>query len=317
MRDTNNLQTTIIEYGFLDNPNDVVRLQKYWDIYTEAAVKAIAEYMNVPYSPPGSGKSKYIVRPGDTLWSIASKFNTTVDEIKRLNNLTSNNLSIGQQLFIPGNNITPTPPSGNIVYIVKLGDTLWNIASKFNTTVDNIKRLNNLTNNNLSIGQQLFIPGISIEIPETNPVVYTVLKGDTLSSIASRFGISVNQIKTANNLTSDIITIGQRLIIPAASTTTYIVRSGDSLWSIANKFNTTVDEIKRLNNLTNNLLRIGQELIVPNNGEISNTFIYTVISGDNLYSIASRFNTTVDEIKRLNNLTSNNLSIGQQLIIPR
>ena len=73
---------------------------------------------------------------------------------KELNNLTSNNLSIGQQLKIPSssNNTSYT------TYTVKRGDSLWLIANNFNTTVDSIKRLNNLTSNNLSIGQQLKIP---------------------------------------------------------------------------------------------------------------------------------------------------------------
>ena len=117
------------------------------------------------------------------------------------------------------------------------------------------------------------------------------------------------------------------LKIPSSSTdtdnnqnTTYTVSSGDSLYSIARRFNTTVDDIKRLNNLTSNNLSIGQVLKIPSSstdtGNNQST-TYTVSSGDSLYSIARRFNTTVDEIKRLNNLTNNNLSIGQILRIPK
>ena len=100
---------------------------------------------------------------------------------------------------------------------------------------------------------------------------------------------------------------------------TYTVHSGDSLYSIARKFNTTVQDLINANNLSSTNLSIGQELIIqtstPTNPEIpGNT--YTVKSGDSLYSIAGRFNTTVDEIKKLNNLTSNNLSIGVILKIP-
>jgi N-acetylmuramoyl-L-alanine amidase len=316
MRDTNNLQTTIVEYGFLDNSNDVLRLQKYWDKYAEATVKAVTEHMGFTYFEPSFGNTKYVVRAGDSLWSIANKFNTTVDEIKRLNNLTSDVLSIGQTLLIPGTNIEPNPPSGNVVYIVKAGDSLWSIANKFNTTVDKIRRLNNLTNNTLAIGQQLSIPGVSNETPATSPTIHTVNAGDSLYSIARNFGITVDEIKRANNLTSDTLTIGQRLIIPTASVTRYIVKSGDSLWSIANRFNTTVDEIKSLNNLTSNLLVIGMELLVPISNNSGSTFNYTVQSGDSLWSIANRFGTTVDEIKRLNSLINNTLSIGQILVIP-
>ena len=88
------------------------------------------------------------------MWNIANRFNTTVDEIKRLNNLTSNMLSIGQTLKIP----STTSSNNYINYTVKSGDSLWNIARKYNTTVDAIKSLNNLTSDNLSIGQTLRIP---------------------------------------------------------------------------------------------------------------------------------------------------------------
>ena len=317
MRDTSKLQTTLVEYGFLDNANDVARLQKYWDKYAEATVKAVTEYMGYSYSLPGAGKVKYIVRAGDTLFSIANRFNTTVDAIKTLNNLTSNTLTIGQELLIPGEGIDETPPSGNIVYIVKAGDSLWSIAQKFNTTVEELRRINNLTSDTLSIGQQLFVPGVSIEIPETNPTVYTVQLGDTLYSIANKFNATVQNLITWNNLTSNTLTIGQRLIVSQNTGQDYFIYTvvkGDSLYNIANRFNTTIQELRRINNLTSDLLSIGQQLKIP--GSTNNTFTYTVVRGDSLWLIANRFNTTVEEIKRLNNLTNNTLQIGQVLLIP-
>ncbi len=208
----------------------------------------------------------YIVQAGDTLWSIARRFDTTVDEIKRLNNLTSNLLSVGQKLIISGEEEV-VEPEENIVHTVEKGDTLWSIANKYNTTVDEIKRLNNLTSNILSIGQKLKIKGeeeVIIE-PEEN-IVHTVVKGDTLWSIANKYNTTVNEIKRLNNLTSNILSIGQKLIIkgkaeiPIENNITYTVQKGDTLWSIANKYNTTVNEIKTLNNLTSNILSIGQIL---------------------------------------------------------
>lgn len=203
-------------------------------------------------------------------------------------------------------------------YIVKSGDTLYSIARKYNTTVDEIKRLNNLTSNNLSVGQELVISEGEGEIEEGTEY-YTVKSGDTLFSIAKAFGITVDELKQLNNLTSNTITLGQQLKISGGEVTppetiTYTVKSGDSLYAIARRYNTTVDEIKSLNNLTSNNLSIGQQLIIPTSST-TNTFTYTVKRGDSLYSIARNYNTTVDEIKRLNNLTNNNLSIGQQLII--
>ncbi len=150
----------------------------------------------------------YTVVKGDTLYSIARRFNTTVDAIKKLNNLTSNILSIGQQLKIPTVDSEEEIP---IIYIVVSGDTLYSIARRFNTTVDAIKKLNNLTSNILSIGQQLKIPTTDSE--EEIPIIYTVVSGDTLYSIARRFNTTVDAIKKLNNLTSNILSIGQQLKI--------------------------------------------------------------------------------------------------------
>ena len=115
----------------------------------------------------------YTVQKGDSLYSIAKKFGITVDEIKSLNNLTSNNLAIGEQLMIKGSTgDEPINPEEEcigtgyaepqyIMYTVQRGDSLYTIARRYNTSVDNIKALNNLTNNNLTIGEQLKIKEVS------------------------------------------------------------------------------------------------------------------------------------------------------------
>lgn len=95
----------------------------------------------------------------------------------------------------------------------------------------------------------------------------------------------------------------------------YTVRSGDTLWLIANRYGTTVDAIKKLNGLTSNTLQIGQVLRIPTS-QAQQYITYTVRSGDTLWLLANRYGTTVDAIKRLNGLSSNNLSIGQVLRIP-
>lgn len=138
-------------------------------------------------------------------------------------------------------------------------------------------------------------------------------------SIAKKYGVTVDYLKAINNLTSNLINIGQKLKIPGNEPiennyTTYTVKSGDTLYSIANKYNTTVSNIMNYNNLKTNLLSIGQQIKIPTTSSPTTT-TYIVKNGDTLYAIASKFNTTVNDIKTKNNLTSNIISIGQKLNI--
>ena len=314
-RNTGVTEPVLVEYGFIDDtPANFNYLQNNYKTLAEAVIKAVADYAKIPYTPPeGTTSNIYTVERGDSLYSIAKKFNTTVDTLKKLNNLTSNTLQIGQYLKLPS---SETP---SLEYIVQRGDTLYSIANKYNTTVNELKRLNNLTTNTLQIGQKLIVreePSEDLNVPVTT---YTVQRGDSLYSIANRFGTTVDALKKLNNLTNNLLSIGQILKLPTTediSTTeeSYIVQSGDTLYSIARKFNTDVNELIRLNNLSGTALRVGQILKLPSTTETTQT-IYTVKRGDSLYSIAKTFNTTVDEIKRLNNLTNNLLNVGQILII--
>jgi D-gamma-glutamyl-meso-diaminopimelic acid endopeptidase CwlS/peptidoglycan endopeptidase LytF/peptidoglycan endopeptidase LytE len=212
-------------------------------------------------------------------------------------------------------------------------DSLSKIASEFNTDVNTIKNVNNLSSNIIQIGQQLLIP---TDVIDYEPVIdgyqeYIVQRGDSLSKIATIFNTDINTIKTLNNLTSNTILIGQVLKVPNGvddssndlTYTEYIVSRGDSLWKIAKDFNTTVNEIMELNGLTSANLQIGDVLKIPNrnnynsgNNDDFSVNNYTVQRGDSLWSIAKNFNTTVDEIKNANGLSSNLLSVGQVLIIP-
>lgn len=265
LRDTPNTEAVIVEYGFLDNAKDAAKLKANYKDYAEAVVRAVMDYKGLKYTPPaGSGNVYYTVKAGDTLWTIAKNNGLTVDELKSLNNLTSNSLSIGQTLKVSSATqeepSTPSVPSGNVYYTVKAGDSLYKIANQYNTTVDEIKKLNNLTSNLLSIGQQLLIS----ETPSQSPTesTYTVKAGDTLYAIANKYGMTVDELKSINNLSSNNLSIGQKLLVTNNNNnaTKYVVKAGDSLYRIAIKFNTTVEAIKKLNNLTSNLLSIGQTL---------------------------------------------------------
>lgn len=263
IRNTPNNQTIVIDYGYVGNTNDANFLKNNYKELGEAVVKSIVDYSGITYLPP-SLDDYYVVQKGDSLWSISSKLNTTVNELKRVNNLTSNNLSIGQLLKIPttNNQDNNTVESNN--YVVKKGDSLWAIASKYNTTVDSIKNLNNLSSNNLSIGQVLKIPNANINNNTSNQITYIVKKGDSLWLIANKYDTTVDKIKSTNNLSSNNLSIGQLLIIPSTSNfQNYTVKKGDSLWLIASRYNTTVDNIKKLNNLSSNNLSIGQQLLLP------------------------------------------------------
>ena len=314
-RNTGNLEPLIVEYGFIDDTKDVEFLKENYKELAEAVISAVANYIGVPYTPPeGITTNTYVVQKGDSLYSIANKLGTTVSELKKENNLTSNTLQIGEVLRIPTKEIYEGEEN---VYIVQKGDTLYSVAMANNTTVDELKKANNLTSNILSTGQLLKIP--SALLPEST---YIVKKGDSLYSIANKYNTTVDELKRINNLTSNILSIGQVLKLPSdkvsdvekeENTISYTVQKGDSLYSIARKYSTTIDKIKDLNNLTTNLLSIGQVLLIPTDTNLETT--YTVQKGDSLYSIAKKYDTTVDRLKQLNNLKSNLLSIGQILIV--
>ena len=256
MRDTPNNETVIVEYGFADTISDANLIKNDWEKLAEAVTKAIVEYAGGKYVAP-LDSNYYTVKSGDSLWSISRKFGVSVNELKKVNNLSSNLLSIGQNLIIPGkkNNTSSNE------YVVKKGDTLYGIANKYNVSVDNLKSYNNLSTDSLSIGQIIKIPD-----NKANSNEYVVKSGDSLYSISRKYGVSVDELMSVNNLKSTVLSVGQVLKIPNSGEVTnviYTVKKGDSLWSIAKNNKTTVDAIVKLNNLSNANLSIGQKLLLP------------------------------------------------------
>ena len=244
---------------------------------------------NVPALQNTGNVIYHKVQRGETLSGIATKYRVTVSDIKRWNNLKSNMIYVGQKLKI----YSSTPPSKtssvtstnttnqtssssaktqNIVHVVKSGETLSGIASKYGVSVNNIKNWNNLSSDKISIGQKLIInPTEQTSSKTSTQQIHVVKRGETLSGIASKYGVSVNNIKNWNNLSSDKISIGQKLIInPTKQTSSktetqqiHVVKSGETLSGIANKYNTTVDAIKKANNLKSNKIYVGQKLKIP------------------------------------------------------
>ena len=227
-------------------------------------------------------QTTYTIKRGDTLYGISNQFGVSVSDLASINNININTpLQIGKTLIIPTN--TGINPSNYITYTVKKGDSLYSIAKKYDTTVNELISINKLKNTNLSIGQKLQIPETynnenSITLP--NYINYTVKKGDTLYSIAKKYNVTPDTIIKDNSLQSNTLSIGQNLKI---RTTTQIVEEC-----------------------------FGEEYIPPKE---ETTITYIVKKGDNLYSIAKKYNTTVESIKNKNNLKTNSLTIGQQLII--
>jgi len=166
---------------------------------------SVGQNLIIPGKEAQATGDEYVVKKGDTLYSIARKYNTSVDNLKSINNITTDSLAIGQIIKLPS-----TSSTASDTYIVKKGDSLYSIARTYNTSVDKLKKINNLTSNALAIGQVLKLPSSNA----SENVVYTVKKGDSLYSIAREYGTTVDAIKKLNNITSNTLSIGQKLLLP-------------------------------------------------------------------------------------------------------
>ena len=245
--------------------------------------------------PTPSGPTYKVVR-GDTLSRIGREYNMSVSELKRLNNLSSDLIYVGQTLKVQEKSSSPesstpapgTPSTYESTYKVKSGDTLSGIARTHGVTVGNLMSWNNLDNANLiRVNQTLKIkgqqtaPSKPVEEPESSEKAgetYTVKRGDTLSAISRKYNMSVSELKRLNKLTSDTIYINQTLkvletksdletstpskpVSPSTNQTRYTVKSGDTLSGIARNHGVTVSNLMSWNNLDNaDVIRVDQKL---------------------------------------------------------
>ncbi len=204
LRDTPNNESIIVEYGFLDSTkDDVEQIKNDYLKYAEAVVRAVANYKGIPYI--SKSDDIYVVQKGDTLWGISKKYGISVNDLKELNNLSTNVLKIGQSLKVK-TNLKPDSQQSINTYTVQKGDNLYSIANKYNTSVDKLKELNNLSTNIIQIGQVLKIP--------SNYKEYTIKKGDTLWKLAQENNTTVSTLNQINNLKSTTLQIGQKILIP-------------------------------------------------------------------------------------------------------
>jgi peptidoglycan endopeptidase LytF len=219
--------------------------------------------------PPASSFIEYTIKAKDNLNMLAKRYGTTIEDIKKFNQLSSINLQIGQVLRIPTAGaqleiatttqpaaspvykkpetspvtapattppvvtpavVTPTENSASsplestvISHTIKAKENLNALAQKYGTTVDAIKKLNQLSSNNLRVGQVLKIPATNGATDAATPAssdgsfVHTVLAAETIYSIAQKYSLTTYQLKTTNNLTSNELTVGQKLIIKGAN----------------------------------------------------------------------------------------------------
>lgn len=192
------------------------------------------------------------VKRGESLYSLARRYDTTVANLRQWNGLTGDRIMIGQVLKVG------QKPSEDPVYVVVRGDNLTTIARRHGTTVAQLKRINDLSGDRIFIGQKL-------RLREADRTVHIVERGDALWEIARAYGMSVRELKRINNLKSDLITIGQELQLSAEAaqvTATYTVERGDNLTEIARLHQMSLSELRRLNELRGSLIHPGQKLKV-------------------------------------------------------
>lgn len=164
-----------------------------------------------------------------------------------------------------------------------------------------------------------FLPLLVVALAsgETIAQTYQVRPGDSLFLISRNFGTSINALKSANNLTSNLIYPGQTLTIPGGTGgTKYTVQPGDSLFLIARRYNLSLNQLRQANNIWHDNIWAGQTIYIPQSGSQGGNTVYTIRPNDTLFLLAQRYGTTVERIKSLNNLRNNTIYPGQQLKIP-
>ncbi|MGL5143880.1 MAG: LysM peptidoglycan-binding domain-containing protein, partial [Acinetobacter junii] len=236
---------------------------------------------------------QYVVQSGDSLNAIAGKYDLSVNYIADLNGLERTaGLRVGQRLKLAGDapskssNVTATKvkdkdETAPDIYTVKSGDTLSNIASRYYLQLDYVAALNGLSRNStVRIGQKLKLSG---DVPKTetakvessktssksvsskNTEKYTVKAGESLNSIANRFGMSSRELADLNDLKANAgLQRGQTISVPKV-VTEYKVKRGDTLIGLASKYGMETSALAEMNDLTpSTQLRIGDVIKVPN-----------------------------------------------------
>lgn len=288
---------------------------------------------------------RHTVQSGETLISIAHKYHTNSNTIKLVNHLSSSIIHTKQQLLIPNKvqagfltemhalrasvaeNRIPGPH--RVECMVNPGDTLWTVAKRYNVSVREICFWNNLNKHkNVKPGKKLLIWAPTYTYKIAIPYVYhTVKSGDSLSTIAHKFGSTVTKIKSANNLKNNLLHLGQKLKVPVKNHYKYVktyhhgkplqhfyyqVQTGDTLSTIADRFDVTSKDLKRWNHIKK-YIHPKQSLVIYKH----NMIIHTVRKGELLGTIALTYHVSVNKLKQWNKLQNSQIFPGQKLYIFR
>jgi len=280
---------------------------------------------------------RYKVRRGDTLGRIASRHKVPVATIAKLNHVRdARKLRVGQRLLIPIR--AEAMPSRKMTHQVVSGETLSSISARYGTSVASLKKLNKLAGDNLRVGQKLRVvtkgnsnattkrPQDSVaksgssSRSKSRPTSYTVQAGDSLSRIASRFGMSLSELQELNNLgRSGTIYPGDKLtlrrVIDPPDVQVYTVRAGDTVSGIASRYGMKASDLLKRNGLTSDRIKVGQRLKVVANGLGGSPVVVQVKKGDSLYGIASEHKVSVEAIRSWNSLSGTTIKIGQKLTV--
>lgn len=282
-----------------------------------AAYDALPESVKKP-------AGEYVVRRGDTLGEIGTRYGVSVSRLMQKNGLRSTRIRIGQRLIVPLFDYSQTLPE-----ITDATGTLVQYGRRSTRPiVSAVRSLRSAASTSSRIVPARTTSGPSQSSTSNVPsgkirTVYTVRRGDTLGKIASRFKVSVSQLQSWNNLRGTRIISGARLSIftdprpaPTSGQNTYVVKSGDTLSKIAARHGVTVTNLRQWNGIAGSRIRIGQRLNIRSTSG-SEIVTHTVRRGDTLIGIASRYAVTVAKIKKWNALRGNTIRVGQKLSIFR
>jgi LysM repeat protein len=292
------------------------------------------------------GKEYYLhfVREGETLFSIARAYNTTVNDVFRENPASREGIRPGMILKIPVEKktvheqvITEQPSDDFFYHIVQKQETLYSISRKYGVTVQAIRKLNPETGEYLREGETLKIPRLKesiskFETPEKEMTVHSIVAGETLFSIARKYNVPTGVIINANpGISPESLTIGQTLLIPQPEPdpdendkekdkpeqfTEHIVAKGETLYSISRYYGVSIDSMKMHNVGLDFSLYIGQKLKIPVAHQASGFIVYTPDKAERLDRIAEKHRIEPEEITEINPEISRRAKKGQPVKIP-